>query len=404
MLRNVFWKKLGVSMIACALLTGCGNLPAGSGSEGSGGAAAVQTPSPEPAATAKPVETAEPAATASPDEAADTVVSTEGMEIGKYLETYGVEEYNSEYLHLKAVEGICYVPTTNNIEIYRDNIFCGWVYAYKFYREDWCTDPQFVRGQFGGPRTTYEMQDIPQGLDTSRLAMLFECDDELYGQPAKIEWLLEKGYFRDEDEIAKRSTVSYFALYGLKGSRYGYFMDLSEYLVEDGMLQSLLGAVEVKEGGFGEDAFQLLRAPGNLKGMPESVLYFSELLSEESAQGYTGNRDFSYSIPLGNTVYTVPVGTIAVMDADEHSWKLYAFMQWYLSEVGDIRLFQVETEGKSIDDIVARYVGENYQKDCLTVNETAAEYRSREGNMEKMFIVDRESGNAIMVNRFAPGE
>lgn len=72
-------------------------------------------------------------------------------------------------------------------------------------------DPQYVKGQFGEPRTIYETQNIPWGWDTSQLVMLFKCDNELYSQSVTVEWLLEKGYFRDEDEIAKRNSGYYFA-------------------------------------------------------------------------------------------------------------------------------------------------------------------------------------------------
>ena len=80
------------------------------------------TPVPTPTPTLRPIPTPIPTPSPTPTPIS---ISIEGMSVEEYLATYGMEEYTSEYIHLKAVEGITYVPNYSYIGIYYNGFPCG---------------------------------------------------------------------------------------------------------------------------------------------------------------------------------------------------------------------------------------------------------------------------------------
>ncbi len=327
----------------------------------------------------------------------------------EYLEAYGVKEYSSQYLKLKAAEDVLYVPRqkggeddgdSSYIDIYHSGTYCGYIGTAKLWSmgkewKDWTTDSQSAASRFGGARTMAVEQEVPGQAASQGLAMLFRREADLYNVPSREGWMLKNGYFLTEEEASKRCLTDYLAVYGREGSGYVYAMILSDYLVDEELLGVLLEAVEI-EGTPGED---VLWSENGAKERPSSV--FAE---EELGIGTIhprGSRLTAFYFQAGESVYSVPIGTVAAADGD--GWKLYAYVNYDLSEIGEVSLRRLSRWGAGREEIVARDMGEQYRVENLTVTETGFEYRVREGVYERVYVVDEASGMMIRAEYLAGG-
>lgn len=330
-------KLLVISIMVCILLSGCGH-----------GGNAKETDTQNESVTSSDVEQTDDASTGTleidesmeietTDSFSEEVVETNpetvnaaGMPVKEYLSTYGVEQYQSDYLELTAVPGVTYVPTQYGIDLYYLGQYCGNIHIMNMRQPEWTTDISYIQGVLGGAATLYEQMENVDVENYPGLVMICRRDDELYGQPAAIEWLLEQKKIQTSEEAYSLSTCFYEIMFGEKGQKYGYRMCLSTYFLDELKLKELLTAVKVKENGCSEIAYQEMQNPGNPAGKPDTVLSHSDLRSVDNAEG----KDFRFTIEVNGTETPVPEGTVAV--ETDGRWVLYAYVQWELSRIAPV--------------------------------------------------------------------
>lgn len=294
-----------------------------------------------------------------------------------YLSTHGVAEYHSDYLTLRAIENIKYVPTVNSIHIYYEGRYCGKIFAAYFgsygalgTHGDWTNDLGYVKGMLGSHATLYEEIDVDKLQDIPELVMLMHRSDPLFSGGSTLKWLLNNKYVQNENGLWDLNTNLYEAVYGVADAKYGYVMQLSTYFINTDMLGMLLEAVEFNEQSFSEQMYVAMSSPGDVEEIPESVLQSGKILKVPDNNGE--GKEFRFFLQIGNSVWTVPTGTIALEDGSD--WKLYALVGYSYSEIGGVKIYSgIETIEKA-KSVLQEYLGEGYFSKWIDVTENGIEY------------------------------
>ena len=326
-----------------------------------------------------------------------TSISVEGMSVEEYLEKYGMEEYTSEYIHLKPVEGIIYVPNYSFIEIYYNGFQCGILKRMIYMAESgWDQNKRSASWILHGPRTMYEEMDITSLADVPYLVLANYRRDELYGLPTDWEWLLEDEVFLCKEDT-EMETYEYEVLYGTGEYLYAYRLNLYPYFVNNELLHEMIRAVTFTEKSFTNETsmtkYSTIELTGKLQGEAEQV----DLKMRKNPKG---NLEFKYYFRVGDTVYNVPEGTVAIRG--ESGWELYAYISWMLTKIGTIELISVEEhdEEAALEEIAKKYIEEHYLAEGLSVTEYGFEYNATLNNIKTHCVFDKNSSTMLVAEYF----
>lgn len=302
-------------------------------------------------------------------------ISVDGMSMEEFLSTYGVTEYVSEYLRLKPIEDVVYVPfnyelSSSLIRIYYKERSCGYIRMVYMEEDDWVKGKRHAGYAINGPRTSYDELEIPELSEIGEIVFVNCARSELYGTPDDIKWLLENEKILSEENVSGDIPM-YEITYGVEGYKYGYYMGLAPYFINYDMLIKLAKAVEFTDKSFTEATTATKYGQVYLTGSPGTSVSHSDLKMFDNPNGYL---DFTFIFKVGNLIYEIPENTVAV--ASDEEWKLYAYAGETLHEIGTVKLssFDTEASGDDIEVIARQYIGENIQEEKISNTDYGFEY------------------------------
>lgn len=171
------------------------------------------------------------------------------------------------------------------------------------------------------------------------------------------EFLQEKEILTADEALEEEAEI-YVALIGKSGAKYGYYLEVSQRLVDEEMLELLLRSMTVREGAFtsagdGEFTVASVQTPAQ-ESMSEPMRERAQLPENDIRFWEASERDCAlvYEITFGDLRIRVPEGTRGLRSG-EAQWLLYDNYD-HRSELGYVLGRSIE-EFAGVEEAVLEY-------------------------------------------------
>jgi len=237
----------------------------------------------------------------------------DGKKTAKTLESYARAVFESTFANMDEVKGFSYLYVGDGVEIYRDNIFCGWFASWDFSDMGEMKETKTVRHddlglylqhQFGS-----DQEPAQKNRETSSDSVIrYEYEMKKSVGANYEQWLVEKRFAASESEAKNRCTypVSIY-VYLTERTYCGYMLYLDRTTVSAKEAESLAKAVTftdssfdydrrvpVMEAGIQENCTRVENALVPVMELQEIVEWFGDY-NGEVVQRIAGTKDDNYS-------------------------------------------------------------------------------------------------------------
>ena len=258
-------------------------------------------------------------------------VNLEGLSVTDYLARFSVDSFETPYVSLGPVEGLSYVyhreentyqenAYWDSVSIYYQGVRCGYFVTQDLY-------PMLMRGVTNW-QSELGLEVIMESMGFRGAANLQEHvsvgDMERYyyagGKQAYVygdtEWLVEEGFLNSIEEALDEKVEEAAIVYGKDHSTEGYLLRLYKSMISEEKIAALLEAITFKEGAFNVENMDIVLA--HKDGVP------SFETTQRDVWSYENQDKMAYYIALGDLTYRVPQGTVAIL-RDESRYDLYVY-------------------------------------------------------------------------------
>lgn len=258
-------------------------------------------------------------------------VDLEGLSVTDYLSLYAADSFETPYVSLGPVEGLSYVyhrkentyqenAYWDSVSIYYQGVRCGYFVTQDLYPmpmqgvTNWQSELGLeVIMESMGFRGAADLQEHVSVGDMERYYYAGGKQAYVYGD---TEWLVEEGFLNSIEEALDEKVEEAAILYGQDHSTEGYLLRLYKSMISEEKIAALLEAITFKEGAFNVENMDIVLA--HKDGVPSIETTQRDVWSYE-------NRDkMAYYIALGDLTYRVPQGTVAIL-RDQSWYDLYVY-------------------------------------------------------------------------------
>ncbi len=319
-----------------------------------------------------------------------------------YLEFYGRDNVEGQYITIGKVEGLTFVPRENtngcSIAIYNNGEQCGWISAYKFDSADWMDEAEtkltvYYSSHTGGA----EIKEETETEYGKRYLVVDESNQPYtYGD---TEWLINSGVFKDMKEAQAGHDSRYFVVYGAQDSEYVYVISIDKHFMNDTLFEGLLNQVSFKEGAFTKEAQESF--------VKEIQEVFSEFSPKESIYREddlftrlfkSSNSDsMQVRFKVNDLTYRIPDNMMAIQTG-KGVWNLFKYsMSDGGKEIGTVEYLTVDVKAENLQDLLQEFTEDAVFTDAEEIKggQLFTFTQNGEENVEHVFVVPKKGETVL---------
>lgn len=244
-----------------------------------------------------------------------------------FVSACGSGKCGDGYLELLCPEGLLAAPSPGgSLYFFRDGVYCGCLFPAEFdepYDESWKDNAERCGvGELCNMQASWDFlyeAETPQQYVYAGKRAVYSFGD--------TEFLQEKEILTADEALEEEAAI-YAALIGKSGAKYGYYLEVSQRLVDEEMLELLLRNMTVREGAFtsagdGEFATASVQTPAQ-ESMSEPMWERAQLPENDIRFWEASERDcgLTYEMAFGDLRARVPEG-MRGLRSGEAQWLIY---------------------------------------------------------------------------------